>query len=295
MDKKPAKKGCVNIFQRAISAGYSCIPCEGKRPAIKSWKKYMAELPSMQTAAGWAGNIGIICGAISGGLTCLDFDIKNGDRWEQWLFDVNNISPRTLSKLFVEKTPSGGYHVAFRSKKKYSNLKLASNKDGLGMIETRGEGGYFICAPSNGYTVNFGKLSELKPLQEGEPETLIAVCESYDELEHPKYEPKQIKAKQPQGETVFDKYDSCNNPINLLSQYGWTVVFVKNDKIYLRRPGKKDGISATWNVIPDRFYCFSTSTPFKNCHVYKASAVYAVLVHNGDFKKACKQLSVDRG
>jgi hypothetical protein len=251
----------------------------------------MTELPTILTAEKWMGNIGIVCGDISGGVTCLDFDIKNGDRWEQWLIDVNNITPYTLSKLFIEKTPSGGYHVVFRSGYKCSNVKLASNKDGAAMIETRGEGGYFVCAPSTGYAVYFGKLSGLKKLSEGEPETLIAICESYDELEQPKYKPIERNNKLPQGETVFDKYDSCNDPINLLIEYGWTVIFTRGDKVFLRRPGKKEGISASWNVVPNRFYCFSTSTLFESRHVYKASAVYTMLVHGGNFKAACKQLS----
>lgn len=251
----------------------------------------MSELPQISDAANWTGNIGIICGAVSGGLTAIDFDIKNGDRWEQWLSDVNNITPHTLSKLYVEKTPSGGYHVVFRSAYKSKNTKLASNKSGAGMIETRGEGGYFICAPSKGYSVYFGKLSGLEQLPEGEPEALISICESYDELEQKKYIPVKKQNSKPQGETVFDKYDSCNDPIELLVKYGWKVVYAKNDKVYLRRPDKTEGVSATWNVVPNRFYCFSTSTQFESCHVYKASAVYAMLVHGGNFRAACKELS----
>ena len=68
-------------------------------------------------------------------------------------------------------------------------------------------------------------------------------------------------------------------------------MFSRGEKVYLERPDKKNGsISATWNVIPDRFYCFSTSTVFESEHVYKASAVYAILEHNGNFAAACKCL-----
>ena len=61
---------------------------------------------------------------------------------------------------------------------------------------------------------------------------------------------------------------------------------------YLKRPGKKEkGISASWNHVPDRLYVFTTDTSFENEHVYKASAVYAVLEHNSNWKAAAMALA----
>jgi twinkle protein len=61
--------------------------------------------------------------------------------------------------------------------------------------------------------------------------------------------------------------------------------------VYLKRPGKKEpGLSASWNHIPNRFYVFSSNTPFENGHIYKASAVYAILEHAGNFSAAAAAL-----
>jgi len=278
----------MNVFQQAVRAGYSCIPCHGKIPSVSSWKKYMECRPSTSEAEGWTGNIAIICGKISGGLVCVDFDVKNGDKWNEWQLDVNNIEPKVLSKIYVETTPSGGYHVCYRSPENSRNAKLACNKDGAATIETRGEGGYFVCAPSIGYSVYFGKLSTLKKITESEESILLAVAESYNEYEKEEYKP--IHNKEVKGTTVLNRYDSVTDPVSILQAHGWKVVFNRGGKVYLRRPGKNDGISATWNAIPKRFYCFSTSTVFDSRKLYKPSAVYSVLEHNGDFSKAAKHL-----
>jgi hypothetical protein len=92
--------------------------------------------------------------------------------------------------------------------------------------------------------------------------------------------------------TPFDAYDLENNPIDLLCSHGWTITDEKATKVYLKRPGKKEpGQSASWNHIPSRFYVFSSNAaPFEPEHVYKASAVYAILEHGGDFSVAAKSL-----
>jgi hypothetical protein len=66
---------------------------------------------------------------------------------------------------------------------------------------------------------------------------------------------------------------------------------VDGETVYLKRPGKTEsGISASWNHIPQRFYVFTTNTEFENQHLYKASAVYAKIKHQGNFSAAAKEL-----
>jgi len=279
----------MNVFQRAITAGYSVIPCNGKIPNVPSWQKYMNERATIEEAEQWSGNIAVICGWVSGGLVCIDFDVKNGNKWDDWILDMNNIGPEILPKLYMETTPSGGYHVCYRATSGVRNMKLANNQTGQAMIETRGEGGYFVCAPSDGYAVYYGKLSKLEKLTDGEEATLLAVCESYNKLEHEKYKPQN--KTEVIGDTVFNRYDSMTDPVPLLQAHGWKIAGVRrNNRVYLRRPGKDDGISASWNVIPGRFYCFSTSTCFEPEKVFKPSAVYAILEHGGDYRAACREL-----
>ncbi|MBK8034757.1 MAG: bifunctional DNA primase/polymerase [Chloroflexi bacterium] len=55
--------------------GLSVIPLDGKRPALKSWTQYQRQRADKQTIRAWTfGNVGIVCGAVSGNLVVLDLD-----------------------------------------------------------------------------------------------------------------------------------------------------------------------------------------------------------------------------
>ena len=84
-----------------------------------------------------------------------------------------------------------------------------------------------------------------------------------------------------------DDYDARGDVQGLLKSHGW----VQTDDVHWRRPGKDRGISASFGVIPDRFWVFSTSTCFEPEKLYKPYAVYAMLEHDGDFKSAMRELS----
>jgi hypothetical protein len=85
-----------------------------------------------------------------------------------------------------------------------------------------------------------------------------------------------------------DDFDArCDVP-QMLKDHGWKPV--QGGK-YWTRPGKTSGISASWGIIPDRFWCFSSSTLFLQNHSYRPWAVYAVLEHGGDFRAAARALS----
>ena len=66
------------------------------------------------------------------------------------------------SRLVIESSQSGGRHVIYRCDQPVDgNLKLAQgNRDGkqVTLIETRGEGGLFLCSPSAGYEIIQGDL-----------------------------------------------------------------------------------------------------------------------------------------
>jgi hypothetical protein len=290
----------MNIFQRAINAGYSCIPCKGKIPNTNflpidketlkpTWEPYKHDIVTNEIAKKWTGNIAVICGDVSGGLVCIDFDVKNGNKYDDFLIDINNLKPELLGKLYIETTPSGGYHVCYRADTDMRNKKLACNKDGVATIETRGNGGYFICVPSNGYHVYSGKLSTLSTITKEEENLLIAICESLNEYEIPEY--KHVSKKEITGDSVFNRYDSVTNPVPILESHGWTVIRCRNDTVYLCRPGKDRGVSACWNHVPNRLYVFSSSTVFEQETLYKPSAIYTILEHNGNYHEAAKELA----
>jgi hypothetical protein len=272
----------MNIFQKYISYGLSVIPCNGKFPTIK-WKEYQTTPPGFETE-NWSGNIAIICGAVSGGLLCIDFDIKNGNKWDEWISIIQDQYPQLLSKLAIESTPSGGYHVVFRTDISIGNKKLAINTGGKdATIETRGEGGYFVCFPSENYEMYYGSFEFIQKLSNEETEILIQACKS---------EPQKSKSTTNIcGLTPFGDYNNRSDIISLLNSHGWSTVFSRGNTTYFRRPGKEGRcISASWNNVPDRFYVFTTSTQFENMHIYKASAVYSILEHQGNFSDAAREL-----
>lgn len=281
------------IFKKYIDLGLSCIPCKDKRPTISSWKDFQVSRPNDSEIARFHGEqIAIICGKVSGGLVCIDFDIKNGNMYDDWLYLVNQVHPEVLSKLVIEKSPSGGYHAVFKTNVEVSNVKLAKNENGECTIETRGEGGYFVCYPSPNYTLEFSDLDKINILSDNDSKFLLSVAASLNKHVQETIEPKQRNTSYDNtGLSPFDDFDSRVDVIGLLQSYGWSVVSKRGETVYLKRPNKTDvGISATWNHVPNRFYCFTTGTVFENDRTYKPSAIYSILSHSGNFGEAAKAL-----
>lgn len=134
------------------------VPCDGetKRP-FGAWKKYQSE-PYRRLFKNNERR-GIICGKISDGLEVLDFDNHNGkgaliDPFIDALNALTEDAGSIIERLAVESTPSGGYHLYYRCKTPGKNQVLAKDESGGATIETRGEGGFIVCAPSPGYCLD---------------------------------------------------------------------------------------------------------------------------------------------
>ena len=157
-----------------LAAGLSCLPAAKakKRPSIGGWKTWQSRLPTKVEVKAWFSNphdaICVVSGNVSGNLECMDFD-QHGELFAAWMEKVDT---GLLAKLVIEQTPSGGYHVFYRSEEPVEgNLKLARGiREGeqKTLIETRGEGGLFLCAPTDGYTLQQGTFAELPVLTAGQ-------------------------------------------------------------------------------------------------------------------------------
>jgi hypothetical protein len=290
MDSAMMEACSMNIFQQYLLYGISVIPCKDKIPLF-AWKKYQTEFATQEDATKWDGQIACVCGNISGGLIVLDFDVKNGNKFEEWQRLISEKFPEILSKLVIESTPSGGYHIIFKTAKQIGNIKLACNKEHKATIETRGAGGYFVCAPSTNYKLYYGSFDKISKLTDEETEVVLSCAAALNEYFVSEKIPTISDNIGRTGLTPCDDYDVRTNIGDLLVKHGWKESFSRGDKRYFQRPGKEGrGVSASWNAIPGRFYVFSTSTNFENEHIYKPSAVYAILEHGGDFSKAAKEL-----
>jgi hypothetical protein len=274
------------------AAGVACIPCKrDKRPTIK-WAEYQHRLPTEAELKSFFSD-GSSIAAIATNVFCLDFDEKYrrgilaeyAKRAEEVGLD------ELLGRLILQQTPSGGYHLVFRCDfgVEVGNLKLACKANREVMIETRGAGGYFLIAPSEGYTLIRGDWAAIPEVTEEERDALISLARSFDETA-----PKEATAPTPppssslaaDGVTPGDDYDARADIPELLRAHGWTHASGK----YWTRPGKTRGISASWDVIPRRLWVFSTSTEFEPQHVYRPWHVFAILCHAGDFKAAAREL-----
>ena len=295
-----------------LAAGLSCLPAAKarKHPAIGSWKNWQTRLPTEVEVRAWFSNahdaICVVSGAVSGNLECLDFD-NGGERFAAW---IEKVDTGLLAQLVIEQTPSGGYHVCYRCEEPVEgNLKLARGiRDGKQktLIETRGEGGLFLCAPTEGYSLQQGDFAHLPTISSDARQALLEAARSLDELPAASTPTAPAGANVGQrgadsaptgGKDAFDlapgdDFNARGDIHPLLEAAGWQFAGNNPDGNELwTRPGKdpRNGISATYK--DGSFYVFSSNAaPFEPNVMYSPFAVYATLNHNGDYTAAASAL-----
>lgn len=277
------------------AAGFAVHPTKpDKSPLMPTDWKHGFDGAAFTNAAG----IGVICGKISGGLECLDFDNHFGDA-KQVLTDYISI-PEVKAiyekhKLPIEKSMNGGYHLLYRCNVNEGNRKLAQRKNNQGrpeaIIETRGEGGYFCAYPSHGYTIERNNIFHIATITPIERAVLIDTACSFNEYTQQVYKTEFETGDRP-GDVYNTTQDAGQNTISLLQSAGWKQI----DTYKWRRPDKTDGISATFGkVAKDVFYCFTANGhPFEPNKAYTPFQVLALLKYNGDFKEAAKAIAPER-
>jgi hypothetical protein len=283
--------------QQYHAAGLSVLPArrKEKRPAIPFWKEYQSQLPSANHIVAWFANapdaICVICGQVSGNLEVLDFD-NQGELFDAWRA---SIPQEICDRLVIEKTPSGGYHVAYRCQEGISgNLKLAMGlRDGkrMTLIETRGEGGLVLCAPTEGYELLQGDYTHLGTLSGNERITLLDAAWRLNELVEENKAEKQAREDTRFTLRPGDDYNARGDFPALLQAHGWKYLQTMPDgNQHWRRPGKmEDKTSAT--LKDGSFYVFSSNAaPFESVHSYNAFGAYTLLEHGGDYTKASSEL-----
>ena len=288
-----------------LKAGLSCLPAARakKHPSIGSWKTWAGRLPTEIEVEAWFANsqdgICVVAGAVSGNLECMDFD-NHGELFEAWM---QNVDTALLAKLVIEQSPSGGYHVLYRSTSQVEgNLKLARGvRDGrlTTLIETRGEGGLFLCCPTDGYVLQQGEFAHIPTIEPIEREALLNAARSLDEC------PAAVAPPAPSGANVGqpggflarpgDDFAERGDIRPYLTAAGWQFLGNHPDGNELwRRPGKSSGgHSATFDGHV--FYVFSSNAaPFESERGYNLFQVYTLLEHRGDFTAAAAAV-LDKG
>lgn len=307
-----------------------------KKPLLPTWKEYQTRLPDADEIKRWYANgagIAVLAGAVSGGLQIQDFDKVNlCDLYEEAAREHG--FGALIDKVLRIRTPSGGDHFWYRCDgavlgnrklahglfpvlpdtevketngrkqgrigKKFYPILVLDGKEMIlkEIVETRGEGGYAVAPPSDGYTLIRGKLSALPVLTVQEVATLERLCGLFNEYHDPKIKSQGIEITGPRssglGDMPGEAYNQTDAYYDVLRGHGWTLISVDSQKRGTwRRPGKDNGISATSNFKGfGGLYVFSTNAhPFESEKSYTPFGVYAFLEHDGDFKAAAQALA----
>lgn len=285
-----------------LAAGLSVLPARRaeKRPAVGSWKRWSERLPTEYEVEAWFANahdaICIVAGAVSGNLECLDFD-NHGELFGAWR---SRVDPSLFARCVIERSPSGGCHVLYRSEGSVDgNLKLAKGiREGkeLTLIETRGEGGLFLCAPSDGYVLQQGDFTRLPLLTAEERTALLEAARGLDERSvKPNAECRDAVASAASASFAVRPGDDFNARGDIrpyLLANGWQSRGVKTDgNEEWTRPGKNPGAGVSATLKDGVFYVFSSNAaPFKPEKGYSLFHVYALLEHRGDFSASANAL-----
>jgi hypothetical protein len=319
VDLEANAEGAWRLSETAISylhAGLCVLPAIAaeKRPAVGAWKQYQQRLPTERQVRTWFAESPATCiltGAVSGRLELIDFDGET-ELFDRWRAMVVSELPELAGRLVIERSQSGGRHVVYRCEEPIpGNQKLAQRTIALEsadpvviagkryvprrtggrfevtvtLIETRGEGGLFLCAPSPGYHLEQGSLESLPVLTAVERSVLIEAACALTETVPP---PSRVPTSLPGEGRPGDDFNERGDLRQLLERHGWQRVRGGENE-YWRRPGKEQGWSAT--LRNNQLFVFSSNAvPFEPDRAYGPFSVYALLEHGGDFAAAATAL-----
>ena len=231
---------------------------------------------------------------------------------------------------YEESTPGQGYHWLYRHDEISGSEKLArrfktpdefneddrkaiaaangkEHKPVKTLIETKGQGGFVIIAPSNGkvhptggaYKLVSGGLETIVTLTKEEHDAIRNLARTFDEM--PEAAQPQPKPKAPvtgrkdfpdQGKSPGDDYEERESWPGLLEQWGWVADHQRGDIIYWTRPGKDKGVSATTGHCKG-LKVFTTSTPFSTQGTYTKFGAFTLLQYGGNFTESVKALAAN--
>lgn len=308
----------VNTAIEYLQSGLCVLPAivKKKQPKLTSWKPYQTRLPTKEEVHTWFNDHTGLClltGAVSGNLEMIDFD-HGAELFDPWYKLVASQCPQLLERLVIEQSQTGGRHVVYRCNSPVArNQKLAQRalpatskepvsirgkeyvprevKDGfevvLTLIETRGEGGLFLCAPTPGYALEQGSFQAIPLISESERSLMLEAACTLEESPPPV---DRTPGRSTTNGRPGDDFNERGNVPELLLRHGWKLVRGGENECWAR-PGKEIGWSAT---LKERvFYVFSSNAhPFEPDHAYSPFSVYALLEHAGNYPAAASALRV---
>jgi len=301
---KEAATRYFNAGLSVIPVGKDKLPHANGKDALYRWKKHQSELIEPNGMFDGAYGLAIVCGK-SFQVECIDIDCKydlTGTLLKDYCELIKSQDENLIKKLVIEKSVSGGYHFIYKTKKIDGNKKLAerpasgkeleANKDETTkvLIETRGEGGYFVCAPTSGYKVMRGNIELLNEITEAERDLLIDSARVFNQVIQKKKEPKVETGTTFTGLSPFDDWNLRGDVLPLLEQHGWKITYQRGSKNLLLRPGGEKKWSADYDSDRRTLYVFTKSTSFPVEEGISPTGVLAHLNFNDDYSATAKWL-----
>jgi len=289
----------IDAARKLIEAGYSVIPIkvDGSKSPMIPWKEFQTRIMTREEADRYFREfcgIAIIAGQVSGNLEIIDIESEAPMADLVQLIDEH--LPGLLPTLPQVNTPTGGRHILYRCSEIAGNQKLAMSAESKVLIETRGEGGYVLtvtsppeCHPSGKeYTLAVGSILRTPTITSEQREILLSCCRSFNRLVAPEHVPATPRGT---GKTPGDDFNARGDGLAVLLAHGWQLASRRNGHAYLRRPGKKSGISATYGyVAPGVLNNFSSNAAPFALGAFDNFGIFARLEADGDFSKAAKML-----
>lgn len=300
-NRKSIVRGDKQKINDLVEAGFSLVPVhptghpKAKDPRVSAWSHLQRTPMTKALVAQYTNKIAfaIICGKVSGGTQCIDFDLK-GKQFEEWKAIVEENRPGLVDRLCIQRTPSTGYHALYKtdppvekSTGKLNKMRVTEElipfmkssdvlkyymgeRDYVNGVEQKGEGGYFVCHPTAGYEIIQGDLCDLPVLSIADHEMMRAAAASLSDYHAitPDFIPAadtELGDHSVVGDFNQQNRDKMNE---ILRAMGWKpesnvmeATTDKGDAIVQRwtRPDKKRGTSGTWFIESGVFYCFTSS------------------------------------
>ena len=310
----PAHAAAIEFLEH----DFSTVPPaqDGTKMPITAWKAFQRQRPSRQCIDSWYADgrsgVGVITGAVSRNAEMFEFDDRA--TYDAFINAANAVGLGPLVDRirtgYEEQSPGGGFHWPYRCDEIDGNTTLASRpklphemeherdkKETL--IQSRGEGGFWITQPSNGtvhpsggrYVLTSGSIATIATITPDERRDLWDLARSFDQMpKEPPREPRPTSAAT--GTRPGDDFNARTDWADIIESHDWRSVYTRGETTYWCRPGKKHGISATTNHAGSGlFYPFTSSTEFEAERSYTKFGVYTLLEHGGDYTASARFLA----
>lgn len=314
-------------------AGRSVIYVEPKTkyPVGQSWTQYQTTAATPDELRAWFQDtlrgLCLVTGKVSGwigpdgtvySLEMLDFDEPG--LYEEFCEQAHKLGlSELIERLPLETTPCGGAHTGWfcatiegsltLAKQDATAEELAENptKKMKIRIETRGEGGMCVVAPTpprihpktpeRGYDMVRGSWASIPTITPEERDWLFNIARSYRTATIEEGPTKKLDPGENDTSTPGGDYNAQATPEKwkaLLEKHDWTLLYLRRDGVQIwQRPGKKrrEGGSATLGKTGAGLYVFSTNAdPIAGRRYYSLFSAYTKLEHGDDVKAAARAL-----